>query len=326
MKVPVLASGYVRGLVQAECAAVRDGAARVVATAHKEGPEDQGSLDTEAIHDYRVALRRLRTLLRAAAPLFKRGPMERLFDGLRRFARAAGAVRDEEVLAETLNEITLPAATRARVDAWLAGRARRERELRTEVIRQLTPVGDAPRAAAPGARPVSPPASARSLPMSLSHALTLAQEMPLRAKAGHVATRALAIQAMERAAEKTRAEAALPNFETPDLLHELRIRWKGVRYTGELLAKAIARSGPLASAMADRVKAATRMQKRLGDMHDMDEAIAAVARARSLPAGDRMVVHHRLRVAREALSARLAKELPAALSLLDGGDGGRALA
>ena len=114
MKVPVLASGYVRGLVQAECAAVRDGAARVVATAHKEGPEDQGSLDTEAIHDYRVALRRLRTLLRAAAPLFKRGPMERLFDGLRRFARAAGAVRDEEVLAETLNEITLPARRRDR--------------------------------------------------------------------------------------------------------------------------------------------------------------------------------------------------------------------
>lgn len=319
MKVPVLASAYVRGLVQAECAAVRDGAARVVATA------DHGSLDAEAVHDYRVALRRLRTLLRAAGPLFKRRPMARLMEGLRRFARAAGAVRDEEVLAETLHKITLPAATRARLDAWLAGRARRERELRGEVIHQLRPAGDAPREAAPGAKPVSPPPGARRLPMSLSHALTLAQELPLRAKAGHVATRALALQAIERAAEKTRAEAALPNFEAPELLHELRIRWKGVRYTGELLAKAIARSGPLASAMADRVKTATRMQKRLGDMHDLDEAIAVVTRARSLLAGDRMVVHHRLRVAREALAARLAKELPDALSLLDGGDGGPAV-
>jgi CHAD domain-containing protein len=318
MKVPVLAHTYVRALVQVECAAVRDGASRVVASA------DHGNLDTEAIHDYRVALRRLRTLLRAAAPLFKRQAVGRLQEGLRRFARAAGAVRDQEVLAETLHKITLPAATRARVDGWLAARARRERELRAEVIAQLTPVGDAPREEANGARVVSPPAAARRLPMSLSHALTLAQELPLRAKAGHVATRSLAFHAMDRAATKTREEAALPNFETPDTLHELRIRWKGVRYTGELLARAIARSGPLAAAMADRVKAATRMQKRLGDMHDLDEAIAAIARARALAAGDRMVVHHRLRIARDALSARLAKELPIALSLLDGGDGERA--
>ncbi len=317
MKVPVLAHTYVRALVQAECAAVRQGASRVVASA------DQGNVDTEAIHDYRVSLRRLRTLLKAASPLFKKQALARLQDGLRRFARAGGAVRDEEVLAETIQKITLPAATRARVDAWLEGRARRERELRAQVIAQLTPVGDAPREVEVGAKVVSPPAAARSLPMSLSHALTLAQELPLRAKAGHVATRALAFRAMERAAAKTLAEAALPNFETPDTLHELRIRWKGVRYTGELLAKAIARSGPLAVALTDRVKAATKMQKRLGDMHDLDEAIAAVARARSLAPGDRMVVHHGLRTAREALSTRLAKELPAALSLLDSGDGGR---
>lgn len=319
MKVPVLAVDHVRALLQGECAGVRAGAARVVESAQ------QGSLDPEAIHDYRVALRRLRTLLKAAAPLFKRRAMARLQEGLRRFARAAGAVRDEEVLAETLRKIAIPEPTRGRVDGWLAGRALRERELRNEIIVQLTPAGDAPAEPSPDGAVVSPPAAARRRPMSLSHALTLAQELPLRERAAHVATRALAIDAMGRAARKTLAEASLPNFEAPEPLHELRIRWKGVRYTGELLSKAIARSGPLATALSDRVKAATRMQKRLGDMHDLDEAIAAVARARGLAAGDRMVVHHRLRTAREALASRLEKELPIALSLLDSGDDGRGL-
>ncbi len=309
-----LAHAFIRPLVKAQCAAVHEGAARVVASAGK------GSIDKEAIHDYRVALRKLRTLLKAAAPLFKRKPMERLAEGLRRFARAAGAVRDEEVLAETLQPIALPSATRARVDAWLASRARRERELRAQVIAQLAPAGDKGRPEVARTRE----APAEVLPMSLSHALTLAQEMPLRAKAGHIATRSLAFRAVQRAARKTQEEAEVPELGTPDTFHELRIRWKGVRYTGELLSKAIAKSGPHAQALADRVKIATRMQKRLGELHDLDEAIAAISRARSLAAGDRMVVHHRLRTAREALTARLDKELPAALALLDD-DGARAV-
>jgi len=318
VKVPTvaLAHAFLKPLLRAQCAEVRDGAERVVASA------EAGSLDKEAIHDYRVAIRKLRTLLKAAAPLYKRRPMERLAEGLRRFARAAGAVRDEEVLAETLQKITLPSATRARVDVWLASRARRERELRAQVIAQLTPTGDAPREEAPDEPPVSPPESARGLPMSLSHALTLAQEMPLRAKAGHISTRSLAFRAITRAAKKTQEEAEVPELGTPDTFHELRIRWKGVRYTGELLSRAVAKSGPHAEALSDRVKTATKMQKRLGELHDLDEAIAAISRARSLAAGDRMVVHHRLRTARQALATRLAKELPAALALLHD-DGGR---
>lgn len=327
MSTVALAHAFVRPLIRAQCAEVREGARRVIASAA------HGAMDEEAVHDYRVALRKLRTLLKAAAPLFKRRAVDRLADGLRRFARAAGAVRDEEVLAETLRGLTLPAATRGRVDAWLTSRADRERALRRQVIAQLAPAGDAlhqPPSEAEGAAEESegsPPEPSLSLrgrrgvPMSLSHALTLAQELPLRAKAGHVATRTLAVDALERAAQKTREEAALPELGTPDTFHELRIRWKGVRYSGELLSKAVARSGPHAQALQSRVKIATKMQKRLGDLHDLDEAIAAISRARALAPGDRMVVHHRLRTARQALAARLEKELPAALALL-GDDGG----
>jgi CHAD domain-containing protein len=384
-----LAQAFVRPLLREQCAAVREGASRVI------GSASSGQIDPEAIHDYRVALRRLRTLLKAAEPLFKRKATARVRDGLRRFARAAGDVRDEEVLAETLGRITLPQAIRERVDAWLANRARRERALRSAVIAQLQPAGDAaalleapggdgaalpgaaggsgaalPGAAggdaaarleAPGgggagaldvpgdgAEPAlvagsgggltalapaseSAPKSARRAakepaarsrlrraPMSLSHALTLAQELPLRKRASAVSTRALAVRAMERAARKVKETAARPDAETPPALHELRIAWKGVRYTGELFAGAIAAHGPAAEAMAARIKAATRMQKRLGDIHDLDEAIASVARARSLRPGDRMVVHHRLRTERAAQSARLAKDLPAALAHLAG--------
>ena len=60
------------------------------------------------------------------------------------------------------------------------------------------------------------------------------------------------------------------------------------------------------------------MQKRLGELHDLDAAIARVTGARTLSPGDRMVVHHCLRTAHRELSARLAKELPEALSLLPG--------
>lgn len=310
----VLAHAFVRPLVQAQCSAVRDAALRVAASA-----EAEGQLDADAIHDHRVAMRRLRTLLGAAAPLFKRKPLAQVLDGLRGFAQAAGAVRNEEVLVETLAKLELPGATRARIDAWLATRGRRERELRAAVVAQL--------ARAPQAAPNETNARrdpARHAP-ALSEVLALAENLPLKHKAEGISARALALEAMAKAAAKALADAARPDAESPPARHELRIRMKRVRYTGELLSKAIAKDGPVAAALADRVKAATRMQKRLGDLHDQDEAIACITRARSVSLGDRMVVHHHLRSARTALEVRIAKELPAVLALLGGGDGARPL-
>ena len=312
-----LAHAFVRPLLRAKCEAVRDAAARVSRSA------GGGPVDPEAIHDYRVALRRLRTLLDASEPLFKRGPLARLRDGLRRFARTAGAVRDEEVLGETLGTIDLPLAIRARVDAWLSARARRERALRAAVIAQLARTEPPP----PGPDPVAPASSAPEVapsdpgPPPLPVLLDLAEALPLRRRAASISTRSLALSAVGAAAQKTLREAARPDAGTPERLHRLRIRYKGVRYTGELFSEAIARRGPLAEALAARVKVATRMQKRLGELHDLDEAIARVARARALGVGERMVVHHGLRSAREALLERLARELPGALSALQDDNG-----
>src|SRR5262249_49165489 len=111
-----LASDLVRPLIEEQCGDARAAAARVA-----EAPSD-----ADALHDHRVALRRLRTLLAASVPLFRKAPLEAARDGLRRLAHAAGRVRDEEVLAETLAGFELPGATRGRMDAWLRDRAERE--------------------------------------------------------------------------------------------------------------------------------------------------------------------------------------------------------
>jgi hypothetical protein len=192
-----LAHAFVRPLLRAKCEAVRDAAARVSRSA------GGGHVDPEAIHDYRVALRRLRTLLDASEPLFKRGPLARLRDGLRQFARTAGAVRDEEVLGETLSTLDLPPAIRSRVDAWLSARARRERALRAAVIAQLArrePPPPPARASRAGALAPSEPAPrwrpVRAGPALALPLLDLAEALPLRRRAASISTRSLALAAV----------------------------------------------------------------------------------------------------------------------------------
>jgi CHAD domain-containing protein len=84
--------------------------------------------DGEALHDFRVALRRLRSALRALRPLLEEAVPKPERRRLRRLAEATGAARDAEVAAAWLRcaEPTLidgarPAAKR--LAAWLGERA-----------------------------------------------------------------------------------------------------------------------------------------------------------------------------------------------------------
>lgn len=98
--------------------------------------EEEGRIaaDGGSVHDARVAVRRARSLLRtfpALAPDEQRRPVE---EGLRTWSHLLGAVRDLEVLRETLGEVGTPelvAQVTARLDhdeaeAWT--------RLRTELI------------------------------------------------------------------------------------------------------------------------------------------------------------------------------------------------
>ena len=87
-------------------------------------------------------------------------------------------------------------------------------------------------------------------------------------------------------------------------MHTLRIRYKRLRYTAELFARLL---GERAAGLA---KGAARMQKRLGELHDLDEALDhASRRARSLTSPTRAAVTGALRRARAHRSAAIERDL-----------------
>jgi CHAD domain-containing protein len=81
------------------------------------------SADDEAIHDLRVAIRRLRTMLKMARPLFGRWHADVVRKAFADVMKATGDLRDEEVLEETLDGLSdHPAFT-----TWVRARSARER-------------------------------------------------------------------------------------------------------------------------------------------------------------------------------------------------------
>lgn len=267
---------------------IREAAERVAATAAGTARGEVG-YDAEAIHDFRVALRRLRTLLKPARALYGKKKIRAAGDELRRFAQATGVVRDEEVLHETLASLDLPRRTRRALDAWIRSRGRLERELRRGAVELL---------ASPAEGHAAPP---------LEHALTTLEGAVRPSKKSKHAASEVARAAIDAAILGVRETAAsAPSTADPTAMHALRIREKRLRYTAEIFAEV------LPGESARLVKDATRMQKRLGELHDFDQAIAVILQARSLARPTRPLVLDALREARKALAERLRDDVIAA--------------
>jgi CHAD domain-containing protein len=270
------AADFLTPVLFALVAAVRRESARVGSAG--------GASDPEAIHDFRVALRRLRTVLRPARALYGKRRLREIGDELRRFAQATGALRDEEVLRETLAGLDLPGPARARLDAWLVQRSRQERARRRQVSALIASVDPHP-------------AGEPTLGDALAHL-----ERRLGRRREDLGASALAEAALEDASAGV---AALLGGSASDIagMHALRIRYKRLRYTAELFAPIL---GERATALA---KGAARMQKRLGELHDLDEALARVRRARALSSPTRATVGRALHAARTRRSAAIARDL-----------------
>lgn len=272
------------------CKAIREAAARVGSSAAHHA---RGSLgyDTEAVHDLRVGMRRLRTLLRPARAVYGKKRIRAAGDELRRFAQATGIVRDEEVLHETLASLSLPRRTRRALDAWIRARGRRERELRKSAVELLTA-----------------PAEAPGLP-SLEVALTTLEACIRPRRKGKQDAHELGRDALDAALGGVHEMSAL-GLKTADplMMHALRIREKRLRYTAEIFAEV------LPDEAAKIAKDAARMQKRLGELHDLDQAIATVLQARSLGRPARPAVLEALREARALLAQKLEGDVAAAVS------------
>ncbi|AKT37357.1 CHAD domain-containing protein [Chondromyces crocatus] len=264
------------------------------------------SLDPEAVHDLRVALRKLRTLLRPARRVFGRKRLQPIEEALRRDARATSALRDEEALRETIDRLNLPRAARAQATLWIEHRAALERTQRAEVIRRLegtTPHGDADASRKKNKKKKQK--KAKHLPLEVHlHALTRRLDRPERKRLG---ARKLAQRAVEEALDKVQA---LSGAYTADAIamHELRIRFKRLRYTADAFAPVL---GPAAKQVAS---SAAKLQKRLGHLHDVDEALDRVWNARDLDPGARAALHEALTAERAHLAEKVAldldKELP----------------
>jgi len=232
--------------------------------------------DDEAIHDLRVAIRRLRTLLKLARPVFGRHYADAVRAAFTVVHRATGALRDEEVLDETLDLIE--SASPAFV-AWKTRRRARERTLRRGVVARLR-AGDLTRA--------------RKL---LGALITL----PVPPKQDRSAAK-LARKAVERARKNVERMRDVPTTDGV-ALHDLRIAYKELRYATELLAPA------LPADLAAMAVPASKFQKRLGEIHDADMALLTLSRARGLDPATQADVRTRLEALRAKRVAKYVAEM-----------------
>ena len=241
-------------------------------------------LDSEAVHDLRVACRRLRAALQFLGPLAGPLPARPLANRLARLARKLGAVRDLDLHNSALEAraARLPPASRQSLRACV-DRLRRQRE---QAHSRLLAALVAPRFAV----------CCRDLE-------TLAERLAERPKPGKTATNArLAAQPMvRRLLRRVRRLGDELHADTPDAdLHRLRIRAKKLRYACEFLQDI---GGAAVAGFAART---ARLQDALGRHQDLVVEKDLLGRLLASREGRRTPV---ARAALEALLAHIAADL-----------------
>jgi CHAD domain-containing protein len=230
----------------------------------------------DAVHDLRVALRRARTVLEVGGSIFGRFHSGEVRVLLRDLQRATGALRDEEVLFELMEALQM---SDPGVQTWLETRRLRERRLRRALAR-LIDAGELDRVR-------------RLLDALLAFRVDPAKD------------RRLAKFARRAVADARRRVERRRTARTDDAraLHRLRIAYKRLRYVVETFAES------LPSNATGLAHAATRMQNRLGRIHDVDIALACVRRARALSPEARKELLSALQRLREERIAAYAREV-----------------
>jgi CHAD domain-containing protein len=268
--------------------------------------------DPEAIHDLRVALRRLRTVLRPARSLFGRRHVMEIADGLRRLASATGRLRDAEVLRETLAALALPERTRAGMAGWLGERARlekRDRQIIGVMVAGTTSEAATTEAATTEAATSEAATAEPTTNDSLSEVLDRLERLLGHRRPSAPEALALAEETVARlAGDIARRLDQSPSDATA--MHDLRIAYKRLRYSAELFAPILGKQAKLVA------KEAARMQKHLGELHDLDAALGRVRRAGSVSHATRTVVLRALVRARARCAHAVGRALGVERALL----------
>jgi CHAD domain-containing protein len=205
--------------------------------------------------------------MKLARPVYGRFHADAVRRAFAEAMKATGDLRDEEVLEETLGALVL------QHDAFLTFRRRRglrERRLRRAMVTNVRN-------------------GVLTHALAMLRALTILPVDPKNDKS----LAKFARRVVAKAEAEVHRQKSAPTDDV-SLLHELRIAYKELRYTVELFEPALP---PETVAI---VKAAAKMQKRLGEVHDLDVAILTVARARVMPLAARKAALGELEIARDA--------------------------
>jgi CHAD domain-containing protein len=225
--------------------------------------------DVEALHDFRVALRRLRSVLRAFRDQLESRVSRKLRRRVRDLATATGTARDSEVQIAWIKpaRTRLPAGRRGGV-AWLLAELEARRDREYEAIRR-----DAPQKFA-------------RLERRLRRALgTSTGAPPISPTFAAVVAVALEGETAELEARATRMTSTEDHAEA----HAARIRIKRIRY----LLEPIAREDRQAARILKSLKGA---QQLLGEINDLDVLIAGLGEAAAGAAAEHTRELHALAV------------------------------
>jgi CHAD domain-containing protein len=205
--------------------------------------------DPEELHQMRVAVRRLRAVLRAARSMFAAKPIEALRTELKWLGTALGSRRDLDVMRDYLHRevAALDVADRGVGRALIRRLDRTWTQSRDEVLAAL----DSPRYFT-----------------LLDHIEEAIVQPPV--VDADVSLTDLAEREFKKLRKRVRA---IPETPTDAELHEIRIRTKRARYATELV---LAESGHAAERFVDRLK---KLQDVLGEHQD---AVVADTRLRAL--------------------------------------------
>jgi CHAD domain-containing protein len=242
-------------------------------------PRVETMADEEAVHDMRVLLRRLRSLLKPARKVYGARHTDAVRAALKAVADATGELRDEEVLEQTLGDIAAPAAARAPLRAFLRVRKKRLAALQAELV-NVVEGGEAER-------------SIRLLEALITLPIRPRRERPAEAFGRSVVVRA------QRAIERGHGGA---HADESTALHELRILYKRLRYAVDGFREVLPAELQGLSARA------ARFQKRLGEVHDLDVALMTVRAAAELHPQAQSLLLVALEQARATAVARYLEE------------------
>lgn len=241
-----------------------------------------------ALHDFRVALRRLRSHLRIYQPWLEESLRPKHQRRLRRIARASNPSRDLEVLIERLHELdNLTESEAAGVDLMSAQfRARQQEE--TQRFRDL-------------ALEQFPPLARRLSIGFTTYNATLHLDGEREERVGNLTVR-LSRQLRDELQDHTRRVVSIEHQEEA---HRARIVGKQLRYLLEPFEREHAEC-------REAVNAARRLQDDLGHLHDVHVLLTEVekARAQASPAEQALLAptHERVNQLRTRVYEQIRRE------------------